>query len=94
MRTVPVDSFAANPFGLYQMHGNVLQWVEDCHADNYKNAPSDGSANTTNGCEKSVLRGGSWDDLPRNLRAASRLWVNPAVRNNVNGFRVARTLPL
>jgi len=92
--TVPVDSFAANPFGLYQMHGNVWQWVEDCYVDSYKNAPTDGSVNTTNGCENRVLRGGSWSYGPRLLRAANRIRYNPTFRYYVLGFRVARTLPL
>jgi len=91
-RTVPVDSFAANPFGLYQMHGNVYQWIEDCYVDSYKDASSDVSANTTNECDRRVLRGGSWVYVPWNLRAASRSWDFPVSRNFNDGFRVARTL--
>ncbi|WP_210168252.1 SUMF1/EgtB/PvdO family nonheme iron enzyme [Prosthecomicrobium hirschii] len=91
-RTVPVDSFAANPFGLYQVHGNVWQWVEDCYSDDYKGAPTDGSVNTTDDCKYRVLRGGSWDDDPRYLRAAVRGRYNPGNRYFDNGFRVARTL--
>lgn len=91
-QTVSVDSFAANPFGLYQMHGNVLQWVEDCYYSSYNDAPNDGSAKIANGCKARVLRGGSWFNNPRGLRAANRSWTDPNVRKNFYGFRVARTL--
>ncbi len=91
-KTVPVDSFSANPFGLYQMHGNVWQWVEDCSDYNYSGAPSDGSAWTAGDCSRRVLRGGSWDDVPEKLRAASRNWDSPDYRNYNVGLRVARTL--
>ena len=69
--TVAVGSFAANPFGLYDMHGNVLEWVEDCWHHNYEGAPSDGSAWTT-GCDESgaVSRGGAWSAGPQELRSA------------------------
>ena len=70
-KTLPVKSFKPNPWGLYQVHGNVWEWVEDCWNENYHNAPSDGSANTTGDCVR-VLRGGSWDNDPENLRAAYR----------------------
>lgn len=90
--TVPVDSFAPNAFGLYNVHGNVYQWVEDCYADSYAGAPVDGSAKTTGDCNERVLRGGSWSDLPRYLRAANRIRNDPDVRDNGIGFRLARTL--
>lgn len=91
-RTVAVDRFSANPFWLYQMHGNVWQWVEDCYVDNYRATPADGSAQTTQGCSIRVLRGGSWGSYPRSLRAAYRLRNTPDDRLDFNGFRVARTL--
>lgn len=91
-RTVPVDSFAPNPFGLYQMHGNVWQWVEDCYIDSYKNAPTDGSANAANRCESRVIRGGSWGSNAWDLRASSRGRGYPGDRSNLISFRVARTL--
>ncbi len=92
--TVPVDSFTANPFGLYQMHGNVWQWIEDCYHENYNEAPADGSVWTTGGCDRRILRGGAWNDDPRGLRAAVRLWIAPVFRNYTLGLRVARTLTL
>jgi formylglycine-generating enzyme required for sulfatase activity len=91
--TVEVGSFQPNAFGLYDMHGNVWEWVEDCwHAD-YKGGPADGSAWTTRCNERSrVLRGGSWIDPPRILRSAYRSRNVPAYRGGTVGFRVARTL--
>lgn len=92
-KTVPVDSYKPNPWGLYQVHGNVVEWVEDCWHDSYKGAPKDGSAVTVGGCKTRVLRGGSWSLDPSYLRAASRYWDFRASRFHDNGFRVARTLP-
>ena len=69
--TSPVGSFAPNAFGLYDMHGNAWQWVEDCYHDNYRGAPTDGSAWTTGDCGRRVCRGGSWIDDPGALRGRS-----------------------
>jgi formylglycine-generating enzyme required for sulfatase activity len=92
-RTVPVDSFAANPFGLYQVHGNVWEWVEDCwHKDYSGNPPSDGSVWPGGDPSSRVLRGGSWVGIPQYLRSAIRDRGPPGVRNSGIGFRVARTL--
>ena len=89
----PVGSFPANGFGLHDVHGNVWEWVEDCWHGHYKGAPSDGSAWTSGGdCSKRVLRGGSWNNNPRNLRSANRNRNTTGNRNDNNGFRVARTL--
>ena len=87
--TIPVGSFAPNGFGLYDMHGNAREWVQDCHGD-YAAAPSDGSAVERDGCAR-VLRGGSWFFEPGGLRAAARSWSNSSYRRSFNGFRVART---
>jgi len=91
-KTEPVDSFAPNPWGLYQVHGNVWDWVEDCFNDSYVGAPSDGSAWTSGDCGKHVLRGGAWIDQPRFLRSAFRLGDVTSRRYNLQGFRVARSL--
>jgi formylglycine-generating enzyme required for sulfatase activity len=90
--TVPVDTFAPNPWGLYHVHGNVSEWTEDCWHDNYRDAPTDGSAWTDADCRQRVRRGGSVGSPPQVLRSAFRL-SNPAVNGQLFiGFRVARTL--
>ena len=91
-KTVPVDSFEPNPFGLYQVHGNVWEWTEDCYHNSYNGAPLDGSAWTTGDCSRRVLRGGSWVDTPRNLRSAYRLRFTTDFRSLIFGFRLGRTL--
>ena len=91
-KTLPVNSFAPNPWGLYQVHGNVWDWVEDCFNESYVGAPSDGSAWMSGECDKHVLRGGAWIDQPRFLRSAFRLRDVTTRRYDLQGFRVARTL--
>jgi formylglycine-generating enzyme required for sulfatase activity len=89
-KTTEVGIFPANPFGLYDMCGNVWEWCEDGLHENYINAPIDGSAWTSLGSEP-VMRGGSWVNLPHYCRSASR---SPYVRDErdfINlylGFRV------
>jgi formylglycine-generating enzyme required for sulfatase activity len=91
--TSPVDSFKPNAFGLYDMHGNVWEWIEDCFHDNYNGALQDGSAWTADtDCSRRVVRGGSWFNFPRFLRAATRDWYSTDVRYHFLGFRVGRTL--
>ncbi len=91
-RTAPVGSFPANAFSLYDVHGNTLEWVEDCYADSYAGAPSDGSAVRLEACPLHVLRGGSWSYPPQYLRIANRFRNLPVVRLELRGFRLARTL--
>jgi formylglycine-generating enzyme required for sulfatase activity len=91
-KTVPVQSFEANRWGLFQVHGNVGEWAEDCWHNDYNGAPSDGTPWISGDCSRRVLRGGSWLFNPRELRAASRDMNNPDLRTNYIGFRVARTL--
>ena len=90
--TAPVGSFGANAWGLHDMHGNVFEWVEDCWNSSYAGAPADGSAWLAGDCTGRVLRGGSWSDEPSYLRAADRVWDSTGIRDDFNGFRVARTL--
>lgn len=93
VNTSPAGSFAANAFGLFDMHGNVFEWVEDCYAGNYSSGqPSNGGAYTSGACSYRVFRGGSWDYSPRFLRSAYRYWDAPTLRSRNLGFRVARTL--
>ncbi|MGO9986517.1 MAG: formylglycine-generating enzyme family protein [Rhodomicrobium sp.] len=91
-KTVPVKSFQPNPWGLYQVHGDVWNWVEDCWNRNYDSAPADGWTWTTGDCRLRVLRGGAWREGPGDFRSAGRLWNGSWVRSNAGGFRVARTL--
>ncbi len=74
------------------MHGNVWEWVEDCYVPGYVEAPSDGSARVIPGCAARVLRGGSWDYEPQDLRSAIRYKLPPFYRVDEIGFRVAREL--
>ena len=91
-RTVATDASEANPFGLFQVHGNVREWVEDCWNGNLVGAPKDGAARTTGDCTRHVVRGGSWADEPKDLRSAKRSWEMADERRAEIGFRVARTL--
>ncbi len=70
VKTSPVGSFKPNPFGLFDMAGNVWQWVQDCWHEDYNGAPIDGSAWKTGDCEKRVVRGGSWYYYPADPRSA------------------------
>jgi formylglycine-generating enzyme len=89
--TSPVGAFAPNPWGLYDMLGNVWEWCADAWHDSYDGAPDDGSARTTTGSVRlRVLRGGSWNYIPWLVRSGSRSWVNG--RSTNTGFRLARTL--
>ena len=92
-QTAPVGSFAANEFGLYDVAGNAMQWVEDCYHPNYTDAPADGSAWTRGGdCTRRIDRGGSWHDAPDYVRSAARDRGTSDRRGYDLGFRVARTL--
>jgi formylglycine-generating enzyme required for sulfatase activity len=92
--TAPVGSFKPNAFGLNDMVGNAWQWVEDCWHDDYKGAPTDGSAWVTGAnCGQRVLRGGSWNSLPQDARSADRNRITTTNRGFSVGFRLARMLP-
>jgi formylglycine-generating enzyme required for sulfatase activity len=91
-RTMPVDSFKPNPWGLYNVHGNVWEWTQDCWADDHSTNPGDGDAAAVGDCTKRVLRGGSWFNYPRALRSADRVRNVSDFRNYNFGFRVARSV--
>jgi formylglycine-generating enzyme required for sulfatase activity len=89
-QTMPTGSFRPNGFGLYDVAGNVAEWVEDCWNDTYKGAPADGSAWIKGQCEERVLRGGSFASKANLIRSAARFRYDEDVRYYANGFRVAR----
>ena len=91
-RTVDVGSYPANQFRLYDMQGNVSEWVEDCWNESYSGAPSDGSAWTVGDCSERVLRGGDFSLSAGGLRSATRTSIPLEYRFFHTGFRVARTL--
>ena len=86
----PVAGREANALGIYDMSGNVMEWVADCWHDDYSGAPSDGSARSGKDCQKRVLRGGSYALPPPSARATARAWGHSAVRNSNHGLRIAR----
>jgi formylglycine-generating enzyme required for sulfatase activity/DNA-binding winged helix-turn-helix (wHTH) protein len=90
--TSPVGSFPANAFGLFDMTGNVHQWVADCYNTTYDGAPSDGSAWNTGNCNQRINRGGAWTDEPRALKFAHRFTDGGTGRFSSVGFRLARSL--
>ena len=81
-----------HPMGVFDIIGNVSEWVEDCWHDNYVKAPVDGSAWVNRGCNRRVVRGGYWASAPEQSRAAVRIPVSPDKYGPVIGFRVARDL--
>jgi len=91
-QTTPVGAHEANAFNLFDMHGNVGEWVEDCYAPNYDLAPIDGAAVQADECRRRVYRGGGYNDQAPVLRAAARRSAESAARTQGIGFRVARTL--
>ena len=90
--TDPVKSFPSNAYGLYDMHGNVWEWTQDCWNGSYSGAPSNGSAWMSGDCSKRMLRGGSWSNYPDGLRSANRYFSSAVVRNSFNGFRLVQPL--
>ncbi|WP_441606140.1 SUMF1/EgtB/PvdO family nonheme iron enzyme [Dyella sp. 2RAB6] len=88
----PVMSFEANPYGLFDIDGNVSEWVMDCWHDSYVRAPTDGTAWVNPGCSTRVVRGGSWGSSPDQVRSAYRQGAEGNVRSGRVGFRVLREL--
>lgn len=103
-QTSQVGVHEPNAWGLFDMHGNVSEWVQDDYEHDYRDAPTNGNARAREASESTgiwrgtgkdtgVIRGGGWDSKPRDLRSASRLWSNPVFRSFNVGFRLVRTLP-
>ncbi|MHC5850470.1 SUMF1/EgtB/PvdO family nonheme iron enzyme [Nostoc sp.] len=86
-QTTDVGKFPPNPFGLFDMHGNVYEWCQDAWHENSNEAPTDGSAWVSHN-DRRLLRGGSWDSYPRNCRWAYRNWLARDTRSNLVGFRL------
>ncbi len=95
-RPIEVGRFQPNGFGLYDMHGNVEEWVQDCWHPSYRGAPRNGSAwmGASGGeCSRAVVRGGAWNHTPALLRSADRNWAERGAAYDSLGFRVVRDLP-
>lgn len=90
-RTHPVGQKKENELGLFDMSGNVREWVQDCWHNNYIGAPDDGRAWEEENCVRRVIRGGGWYGKPSYVRSANRFWYANYFRNNNLGFRLALT---
>ena len=88
----PTGSYAANPWGFFDMHGNAAEWTADCWRPDHLGAPADGSAHTDGDCSRRVVRGGSYDTPPRAIRSAARVGRLADERYLDIGFRVLREL--
>ncbi|THB69226.1 MAG: PEGA domain-containing protein [Gammaproteobacteria bacterium] len=92
-KTSPVGSFAPNEYGLYDVHGNVWEWTQDCVTRNYNNSPKDESADLSGDCKSRILRGGSWMSKARLVNSSNRGKSNIEDRTLQYGFRVVRDFP-
>jgi formylglycine-generating enzyme required for sulfatase activity len=90
--TAPVGRYKPNGFGLYDMIGNVWEWVQDCYTEQYAESIRSGEAFETTNCGRRVLRGGSWHNDPVLARSTDRDLIGSGIRLFILGFRVARTL--
>lgn len=91
-KTVPVGQFPKNNFSLYDMNGNVWEWVEDCWSNDYKNKPNSGQAWVRDNCKRKVIRGGSWYESSKRIRSGVRDSYLKSIRKYKVGFRIARGL--
>ena len=89
-RVAAVGQYDPNAYSLYDMHGNVEEWVRDCWNDSYEGAPDDGSTWMRGDCSQRVVRGGSWSYSPWLLRSAARSWYGRSSRFTDIGFRLAQ----
>lgn len=91
-RTMPTGALAANKFGLKDVLGNVSEWTQDCVTLNYRDAPSNGEADTRGSCGQRPVRGGSWFSGPRDMRLSARMAQRKGDSTDYIGFRVVREL--
>ncbi len=91
-QTTVSGRFGCNGFGLYDVHGNIWEWVQDCWNRNYRGAPRDGAPRLDGECSRRAVRGGSWSNDPIFLRCASRFRFSIDSRNPRVGFRIAMSL--
>lgn len=91
-RTAPVGSFAANPFGVHDVHGNVFELTADCWNSSHEGARNDGKARTEGACNRRVIKGGSWFTSENWLRSAARMSDPVGYSNSNVGFRVVRAV--
>jgi len=88
-----VASFEPNPFGLFDMGGNITEWTEDCYVGDLSDVPADGSPNNIANCKKRVLKGSAWALPPPLARSAFRDGAAFDYASTLAGFRVARSMP-
>ncbi len=91
-RTVKVRSFAANAWEIFDVHGNVAEWTQDCWNNSHRNANTDGTAREKGDCTRRVVRGGSWILTPDYVKSASRNYFNAENKVSFLGFRVVRDM--
>jgi formylglycine-generating enzyme required for sulfatase activity len=91
-QTTPVGNFPANNYGLYDMHGNIMEWCADKYHGSYVDAPIDGSVWNNDSKPAYVLRGGSWYSKSSYCRSAARSYYTPDYRCAYFGFRVVCVL--
>jgi formylglycine-generating enzyme required for sulfatase activity len=91
-KIAPIGSFPPNQFGLYDMLGNVWEWVEDCYHANYETAPTDGSAWTCADDSYRAARGGYFNTRVEFLNSGFRARFHKTNRGDILGFRVGRSL--
>ncbi len=89
-QTAPVATYKPNQFGLHDMHGNVLEWTQDCWKLNYELSAPSGRAWVNGDCSKRVRRGGSWVDPPLMMRSSERFWSVSTTKSSISGFRLAQ----
>ncbi len=91
--SAPTRALKPNPFGLYEMNGNIWEWVGDCWNENHEGAPKDASTRTTGDCKYRVMRGGSWYYYSKLARSSYRFKNGVNVKSYNIGFRLVREIP-